>query len=172
MIRKFERENNLVTLNNHVINDITYSSVYFSYSPDEKLVLNGVSLRIPGYTLTSIIGAPKTGKSTFLKLLIKLQKVKAGSIRLGKWNVAELKASWLRTHIGYVPQKTALFGDTIRDAVIGDKGAEFDSDVINVCRMVNVHSYIMGLQQVIFSSFFLIYHSKVDKQTKRQELRS
>lgn len=141
-------ENNLKKVDGQTVSEITYSSVYFAYSLAERSVLRNISVRIPGYALTCLVGESKSGKSTFLKLMVKLQRVKEGSIRFGKWNVNEIKDSWLRKRVGYVPQKTTLFGDTIREALRGDKGSEYEADLINVCRTVNVHSYIMSLPQV------------------------
>ncbi|KAK6620423.1 hypothetical protein RUM44_006824 [Polyplax serrata] len=151
VIRQADHEKSLKKVNNLIAGDITYSGVHFGYN-NEKSFLNDVNVRVPPYTLTCLVGEPKSGKSSFLKLLVKLQKVREGSVRLGKWNVNDLNGDWLRDRIAYVPQKTALYGDTIREALKGEKGQESDSDMINACRLVNVHSYIISLQQGYDSS--------------------
>lgn len=144
-------ETNKKILEYHVMNDITYSSVSFDYrKTEDDMLLCNVDIRIPPYTLNSIIGPPKTGKTTLLKLLVKLLKPDSGSVKIGKYKVDELNSYWLRSKIGFVQQNSVLFGKTIRETLLmcceNDNCSE--SDMVNVCRTVNVHTYITSLQQV------------------------
>lgn len=112
------------------------------------VLFRNVTVRIPPYTLTSVVGKPKSGKTTFLEFLVKLKTVDEGVVQIGKRNIKQLNDMWLRSRIGFVQQKTVLFGDTIRDAIRGHHKNWSESDIVNVCRTVNVHGYIMSLQQV------------------------
>lgn len=151
-MRKSDEEKSLKKLDGVILNDVTYDSVYFKYPKrGGSLLLNGVNARIPAATFICIVGGPKNGKSTFLKLLVKLILPSKGTIHLGKLNLAELKGSWVRSRIGYVQQKTTLFGDTIRDALKAGNNDVSDSEMISACRMVNVHLYIQSYQMVIKS---------------------
>lgn len=144
-------ETNKKILQYHVMNDINYNSVSFDYRENAAHpLLSNVNIRIPPYTLNTIIGSPKTGKTTLLKLLVKLLKPDSGSVKIGKWDVNDLNSSWLRSRIGFVQQNSVLFGRTIRESLqmCCGKSDSSDSDMVNVCRTVNVHSYITSLQQV------------------------
>ncbi|KAL0268532.1 UNVERIFIED_CONTAM: hypothetical protein PYX00_010438 [Menopon gallinae] len=147
VIRKSDEENRLKKLDGVILNDVTYNSVSYKYPKRAgSFLLNGVQARIPAGTFTCVVGGPKHGKSTFLKLLVKLISPSKGTINLGKWDLSELRGSLVRSRIGYVQQKTTLFGETIRDAIKGGNKNVSDNEMISACRVVNVHSYIQSYQ--------------------------
>lgn len=160
-VKEADIEHSLRKVDNNVFGEILYSSIYFTYPGSEKTTLNNISIKIPPYSLTCLVGKPKCGKSTFLKLLIKLHQIKEGAIRLGKTNINDINSTWLRNRIGYVPQKTALFGETIREALRGEKGPDVDNELMYVCRMVNVHSYITSLQQVLCTCVCVCRYARI-----------
>lgn len=156
-IREEVSESKKKTLEYHIMNGITYNSVSFDYSgSNEKPLLHNVNIHIPSNSLTVLVGPPKSGKTTLLKLLVKLLKPNVGSVQIGKWNVNDLNNSWLRSRIGFVEQNTALFGRTIRETLemCCGKVDWTENEMINVCRIVNVHSYVTTLPQVYHKKFF------------------
>ncbi|MFC4100196.1 ABC transporter ATP-binding protein [Paenibacillus xanthanilyticus] len=89
----------------------------YAYSPSAEPVLKDVSVRIaPGSTL-GIIGRTGSGKTTLMKLLLRIYDPPSGTIRYGRADVRELTLASLRGQIAYVPQDGFLFSTTIRENI-------------------------------------------------------
>src|SRR5206468_8957668 len=75
--------------------------------------VNDVSFRIEAGTTVAIVGHTGSGKSTLVHLIPRLLDPTAGSIRLDGHDVREYNPADLRSQIGFVPQETFLFSDTL-----------------------------------------------------------
>ena len=71
----------------------------------------------PGRSL-AIVGATGSGKSTLVDLLVRAHDPTKGSVRLDGLDVRQLELAELRREVGFVPQETFLFGETLRDNVL------------------------------------------------------
>src|SRR5947209_3638508 len=83
-----------------------------SYRPDRS-VLKGVSFKIAAGKTLGVVGASGSGKSTIVRLLVRLFEPDSGRILLDGVPVAELSLPTLRQSIAVVPQDIVLFNDTI-----------------------------------------------------------
>lgn len=83
------------------------------------LVLDDVSFTIPGHSTFGILGGTGSGKSTLMHLLNRLYELpeNGGSITIGGVPVQQIKAGWLRSHIGMVLQEPFLFSRTIGENI-------------------------------------------------------
>jgi ATP-binding cassette, subfamily C, bacterial len=99
---------------------IEFRGVSFDY--DGKRVLDDASFTLPARSLIAVVGRSGSGKTTLLDLLLLLHKPRHGEILVDGVTLAELDiASW-RHRIGYVPQETLLFNDTImHNVTLGDE---------------------------------------------------
>lgn len=95
----------------------------FSHQPDRK-VLEGIDFEIePGRTL-AIVGASGSGKSSLIRLVLRLHDPQQGRILLDGTPITSLAPDQVRRGIGYVPQDTALLHDTIAaNIALGKEGA-------------------------------------------------
>lgn len=91
---------------------ITLKNVTFSYLPDRPLLTN-ISFEIPMGSTVALVGPSGSGKSTIAKLLLRLYDPALGAISIGTTRITDLKLAELRSAIGYVPQNTVLFNETI-----------------------------------------------------------
>ena len=108
--------------------DIEFESVSFSYG--DAPILENVSFKIPQGTTFGILGGTGSGKSTLMHLMNRLYDLPAenGRITVGGVDIADMKAPWVRSHIGMVLQEPFLFSRTIaenigitrRDMSLGD----------------------------------------------------
>jgi ATP-binding cassette subfamily B protein len=89
----------------------------FSYSPDRRPALQGVSLRIEPGQKVAIVGRTGSGKSTLLHLLLRLYRVPEGAVFVDGRDVTTIPLAELRGAIGAVPQDLFLFSDTLRENV-------------------------------------------------------
>lgn len=89
----------------------------FRYPDADRPALRDIRLRVePGRTL-GILGKTGSGKTTLMKLLLRVCDPPAGAIRLGGEDILGLTLESLRDQIAYVPQEGFLFSTTIRDNI-------------------------------------------------------
>ncbi len=93
-------------------NQISLQDVNFSYVENFK-VLNQVSLNIKSGHTTAIVGSTGSGKSTLIKLLLRLYEINSGKILYDDTELKDFKLSTLREKIGLVSQDVFLFEGTV-----------------------------------------------------------
>jgi ATP-binding cassette, subfamily B, multidrug efflux pump len=96
---------------------IEFRSVGFHYptAPDRapRWVLQDVSFVVPAGATLGVVGATGSGKSALMDLIPRLYDPQQGEILVDGVPIRELDVAGLRAEIGYVPQESFLFGDTI-----------------------------------------------------------
>ena len=98
---------------------IELDSVWFSYETEP--ILRGVSLTIPANRFVTLFGPSGAGKSTIADLILRLQEPDAGWIRVDGIPLEELDIRQWRRLVGYVPQETLLFHDSVfHNVTLGD----------------------------------------------------
>jgi ATP-binding cassette, subfamily B, multidrug efflux pump len=121
-----------------ITGDVEFRDVTFGYDGDDPIVHN-ISLKIPAGTTLAIVGPTGSGKSTLIQLLVRLYDVQKGAVLIDGHDVRTIPLRLIRTRIGYVPQETFLFSDTLQENIafgIHDPGAEAleDATVISQLR--------------------------------------
>ena len=89
--------------------------VSFAYAEEE--ILHDLSLTIPEKKIVGITGRSGSGKSTFLRLLMRFWDVSGGSIRFGEQDIRRVNTAALRAQESLVTQETELFDDTIENNI-------------------------------------------------------
>lgn len=84
-------------------------------APERRPVLRGLQLDIPAGETHAIVGATGAGKSTVVKLLLRLYDPDGGQLVVGEVPAQELSFASLRGAIGYVGQDTFLFDGSVAD---------------------------------------------------------
>ncbi|WP_126661971.1 ABC transporter ATP-binding protein [Haloterrigena salifodinae] len=134
---------------------VEYEDVTFSYDASEahvgeetafeESVIRDVSFTAePGETV-AFVGPTGAGKSTLVKLLLRLYDVESGSIRIDGHDVRDLSLSDLRSSIGYVSQETVLFDGTIADNIRYGRFEADDEAVREAARAAQAHEFIADL---------------------------
>jgi ATP-binding cassette, subfamily B, multidrug efflux pump len=125
---------------------IVFDAVRFSYGPGEE-VLRDVSFTVePGETV-ALVGATGAGKTTVIKLLIRLYDPTSGAIRLDGIDLRGLPLDELRRHIGVVLQDHFLVTGTIADNIaFGDRTLS-RGRLEEAARLVHADTFIRGLQR-------------------------
>ena len=128
----------------HVLGEITFEKVYFSYI-SEEMVLKGVSFKINQGQKVAIVGATGAGKSTIINLLNRFYEIDAGSINLDSIPIQAYKLENLRKHVGVVLQDVFLFADTIyHNITLGNKAITLEQ-VKEAAKAIGIHEFIMSL---------------------------
>ena len=119
-------------------------NVTFAYG-DGEAVLTDFSLTIPENTVVGITGKSGSGKSTFLKLLMRFWEVKDGKIKISEKELKRINTSDLRSMESYVTQETHLFHDSIANNVRIAKLDATQEEIEAACKKASVHDFIMTL---------------------------
>ena len=96
---------------------ISFEDIEFKYDKKESLVLNSLSLRIPGKKMTALVGHSGAGKSTIMSLIPRFYDPQEGDIKIDNQSIYNLKLDSLRKNISLVSQETTLFDDTIKNNI-------------------------------------------------------
>jgi ATP-binding cassette subfamily B protein len=97
--------------------DIEMRNLSFQYPRSSTTVLNNVTLKIPAGGTIGIVGRTGSGKTTMLRMLLRLYPVTEGTIFIDGQDINDYDYSRLRKTIGYVPQDSALFSQTIAENI-------------------------------------------------------
>jgi len=131
---------------NKLKNKIELNDVSFSYV-DNFNVLNNVDLTINAGQTTAIVGSTGSGKSTLIKLLLRLYEINNGSILYDSNNLKDIELSSLREKIGLVSQDVFLFeGSVIENIAYGDLDAS-ESEVWDAAQKSEADEFINNLPQ-------------------------
>ena len=127
-------------------NKIELKDISFSYV-DNFNVLNNVDLTIHAGQTTAIVGSTGSGKSTLIKLLLRLYEINNGSILYDSNSLKDIELSSLREKIGLVSQDVFLFeGTVIENIAYGDLNAS-ESEVWNAAQKSEADEFINNLPQ-------------------------
>ncbi len=105
-------------------------------------VLTSVSIRIPAGTSLAIVGPTGSGKSTLVSLVPRIYDAAAGSVLIDGRPIREFPLELLRHSIGFVPQETFLFSDTIRENIAFGEPDASDAEVRHVAEAASLASDI------------------------------
>jgi subfamily B ATP-binding cassette protein MsbA len=120
---------------------IEYQNVSFSY--DEKIVLNNISLKIPKGQTIALVGQSGSGKTTFVDLLPRFYDVNGGQILIDEIDIRHLKLHDLRDLMGNVNQEAILFNDTIFNNIAFGIENTSMPEVIAAAKVANAHDFII-----------------------------
>ncbi len=97
--------------------EIEFCNLTFAHKPNSEPVLRDINLRItPGQTV-AFVGRTGSGKSTLVNLIPRLAEAPAGSVLIDGISVRDFRLAKLRASIGYVPQETFLFSETLAENI-------------------------------------------------------
>jgi ATP-binding cassette subfamily B protein len=129
---------------NSIDDGIEYKGVSFSY-PGHNPVLNDINITIKKGKVTAIVGESGSGKSTLIDLLIGFYEPDKGEILVDKKPLQKFDIYSFRRHIGYVPQDTVLFNDTVKNNLLWSNGKATEKEIIEACKLANAQEFIMEL---------------------------
>jgi ATP-binding cassette subfamily B protein len=95
--------------------EIEFRAVYFSYY--DEPVLRGIDLHIPAGRTVALVGGTGAGKTTLVNLLVRLYDPTQGQVLIDGVDIRKLPLAQLRDLVGFVPQETFLFSESLRENV-------------------------------------------------------
>tara|TARA_B100000809_G_scaffold120981_1_gene119173 strand:+ start:1053 stop:2819 length:1767 start_codon:yes stop_codon:yes gene_type:complete len=127
--------------------EVVFNNVNYKYVETGIIAANKISFKIKPIDTLGITGSTGSGKSTLMNFICRLYDIDSGEILIDKTPIKEINLKSLRSQIGYVPQDTFLFSDTIMNNVkFGMKNAT-DDDVVAACKTAKIHKEILSFKK-------------------------
>ena len=123
---------------------VEFKNITLVYPETKIIALNKLNFEINVGKSLGIIGNVGSGKSTIAELILRNYDPDKGEVRIDGKNIKSHNLNILRQNIGYVPQNTFLFSDTIFSNIkFGNTNATFE-EVVKFSKISNVHNDIIG----------------------------
>jgi ATP-binding cassette subfamily B protein len=126
--------------------ELEFKNVSFAYQ-DNFPVIHKLSLKIPAGKTIAIVGSTGSGKSTLVKLLLRLYEVNSGSITLDGIDLQKLNLRDLRRCIGLVSQDVFLFHGTVAENIAYGNFDASEKQIITAAKIAEAHKFITQLPQ-------------------------
>ncbi|BAY11266.1 ABC transporter ATP-binding protein [Calothrix sp. NIES-2098] len=126
--------------------EVEFKNVTFAYK-DRLPVVKNLSLQIPAGDTIAIVGSTGSGKSTLVKLLLRLYELRTGSITLDGIDLQNLNLRDLRRCIGLVSQDVFLFHGTVAENIAYGSFETTEQEIIMAAKVAEAHEFITHLPQ-------------------------
>lgn len=120
----------------------SYQNVSFAYGKESNPVIEKISFTIPAGKTTAIVGATGSGKSTLMKLLLRINNPTSGEIKLNDVPTTALTQSSIREQVAYVPQKAFLFKGTIKSNLLMGKADATPAEIDQAAKISQLKSFV------------------------------
>ncbi len=123
--------------------EIEFRNLSFTYGPGQPLMLDNINLKIPAGSSLAIVGPTGSGKTSLVRLIPRLFDVTPSMLLLDGRPIREYPLHTLRQAIGFVPQETFLFSETIQENIaFGAPDATADQ-VLAAANMASIRDEIL-----------------------------
>jgi ATP-binding cassette, subfamily B, bacterial len=126
---------------------VAFEDVSFGYAESPRPVLDALTLDVPAGQTHAIVGATGAGKSTLVKLLLRLYDATDGTVSVDGVPVGELSFRSLRGAIGYVGQDTFLFDGTVAENLRYGAPDATDAELVAAAQLAEAHGFVSELPQ-------------------------
>ncbi len=130
---------------------VEFDDVTFSYSGAEEPALSHISFSAAPGEVTAIIGGTGAGKSTLINLIPRFYDVQKGHVLVDGVDVREMSQEYLRSKIGFVPQKAVLFSGTIAENIRYGKEDATDEEVLYAAEVAQASDFIQNMSEGVHS---------------------
>jgi ATP-binding cassette subfamily B protein/subfamily B ATP-binding cassette protein MsbA len=126
--------------------EIEFRDVDFGYS-NERLILNGIQLRIRAGERVALAGGTGAGKSTLLSLVPRFYDPTRGTVSIDGHNLREVTKKSLRSHISMVLQDTVLLSTTVRENIAYGRPGATEEEIMEAARRAQAYDFIMAMPE-------------------------
>ena len=131
--------------------EIEFRNLTFSYNG--KPILKDVNLRVESGRTVAIVGATGSGKSTLVHLLPRLYDPPVGSVLIDGIPVQQIPLAFLRSQIGFVPQESFLFSQTVRNNItfgVGQASADQVEQAAEISQILpDIQTFPRGMKTLV-----------------------
>jgi len=131
--------------------DIVFDHVSFRYGHEENnnphYAIKDLTISIPGGSRVALIGGPGAGKSTVLKLMLRLYDPTEGEIRVGGVNLRDVSTKSVRDVVGLVEQDIFLFRMSVRENIAFGRSNASEEEIVSAARRAQAEEFILDLPE-------------------------
>lgn len=127
--------------------EIKFDDVTFKHTNMNSNLFNKLSITIHAGEKVGLVGYSGGGKSTFIKLILRLLDTQSGRVLIDNQDIKQVKKHSLRKQIGTIPQDPDLFHRTIMENIRFAKPDATDEEVIEAAKKAKCHDFISILPE-------------------------
>jgi ATP-binding cassette, subfamily B, bacterial HlyB/CyaB len=124
---------------------VKYENVSFRFATSGPLQVSNVNLEIPAGKFVGIVGQSGSGKSTIMKLLLRLYEPESGRILIDNYDISKVELYSLRRQLGVVPQDSLLFDSSVQENIALTNPDSTSEQIIAAAKIAAAHDFIMNL---------------------------
>ena len=122
--------------------DIAFQNLSFAY-PTGGEVLHNISLTIPAGSSLAVVGPTGSGKSTLVNLIPRILDAAPGMVLIDGAPIRSYPLADIRSQIGFVPQETFLFSDSVRHNIAFGRPVATDEEIQNAAEVAYIRTEIL-----------------------------
>jgi ATP-binding cassette subfamily B protein/subfamily B ATP-binding cassette protein MsbA len=123
---------------------IAFEGVTFDYGDGREVLRHVTFTASPGQRL-ALVGVSGAGKSTLVSLILRLYEAQEGRILVDGIDIRQYRRESLRRQIGIVPQRSILFGTTIRENIAYGRPDATADEIVDAARAANADEFVREL---------------------------
>jgi ATP-binding cassette subfamily B protein len=135
-------KNNVKQIAQNIKGEVVFDNVTYIYENNNSKVLDNFSLTIPAGQKVAIVGSSGAGKTTFVRLLMRLFNLTSGKITIDGIDISTISEENLRENISFVPQDPVLFHRTLMENIRYGKRDATDEEVLMAARNAHCDKFI------------------------------
>ncbi|MEK7219517.1 MAG: ABC transporter ATP-binding protein [Patescibacteria group bacterium] len=122
--------------------EVVFDHVSYVYDNNNTKVLDDFSLTVPAGQKIAIIGSSGAGKTTFVRLLLRLFNISFGKIIIDGVDITTISQENLREKISFVPQDPVLFHRTLMENIRYGRRNAMDEEVLVAAHLAHCDDFI------------------------------
>jgi ATP-binding cassette subfamily B protein len=116
--------------------EIEFRGLSFAYNGTP--ILHDINLHVPAGSSLAIVGPTGSGKTTLVSLIPRIYDAAPGSVLIDGTPIREYPLEFLRREIGFVPQETFLFSESVRENIAFGKEDATDEEVRSAAQTASI----------------------------------
>jgi ATP-binding cassette subfamily B multidrug efflux pump len=124
--------------------EIEFRNLTFRYQPNDEPVLRDINLKIYAGRTVAFVGRTGSGKSTLVNLISRIVEAPENTVFVDDVSVRDYPLAQLRSSIGYVPQETFLFSDTLAENIAFGIESSEQSKIVEAADVAGLSEDIAG----------------------------
>lgn len=121
----------------------SFKNLNFKYPSTDVTALEDINLEVPAGNIVAIVGRTGSGKTTLMRLLTRTYDPPQDSIFLDDREIRKIKLDSLRRHIGYIPQETFLFSDSLHNNIAFGVQNASRKEIEQAAKIAQIHDSIV-----------------------------
>ncbi len=131
---------------------IEFTDVHFKYSDAEDSALSKISFTINKGQTVAIIGGTASGKTSLINLMPRFYDATSGFIKINDRDIKEYDLEYLYSKFGFVPQKSVIFGGTVKSNVTYGTPDISEKDIMDAIEVAQAKNFISELDKGLEAS--------------------